>query len=179
MEKAKLTSFNTERLALRQMTGEEWHLMVDRIAESGEFYDMFACEMTKRQLIKVHGMFENRKTIAYSIFIPDNDEAIGFIEFYIDEESCDCNHIGYCIFEEYRRQGYASEAASALIEKILSGELTGSPVDEIRAWIVWGNNASSAVLRKTGFCSAGYRVYDDGLIRQDFIYAPVGMEETA
>ena len=179
MVKVKLTSFNTERLALRQMTAEEWHHMVDRIAESGEFYDMFACEMTKEMLIRVHGMFENRKTIAYSIFLPDNDEAIGFIEFYIDEESCDCNHIGYCIFEEYRRQGYASEAAGSLIEKLLSGELTGSPVDEIKAWIVWGNIASSAVLRKTGFCSAGYRVYDDGLIRQDFIYSAKGMEETA
>jgi RimJ/RimL family protein N-acetyltransferase len=176
---AKLNSFNTERLALKLMTENEWQIFVDHVIEADEFYEMFACEMTEELLASVRGLFETRKTISYSIYLPNTNDMIGYVEFCVDEGNRDYNHIAYCIFKDYRGHGFATEAAASLVDKLLSGEVLGRPANEIRAWTVWGNSASSRVLEKIGFHSTGYRIYDSGLIDQNFIYGPEGMEETA
>ena len=179
LKKAKTESFDTERLTLRLMTEEEWQIFVDHIIEADEFYDMFACDMTEQNIVTVRGLFIGRKTVGYSVHLHDTDEMIGYVEFCTDEKSRDYNHIAYCIFKEYRRKGYASEAAGEFIRKLLADEILDRTIDEIRAWIVWGNLASSYVLGKLGFRSYGFRVYDSGLIEQCFVYVPEGTEEIA
>ena len=59
--------------------------------------------------------------------------------------------LGYWIGRAYRRRGFASEAAQALLHRIFAG----GAVEEVEAWTRVGNIASQRVLRHSGFRRTG------------------------
>lgn len=171
-------AFTTERLEIRKMTCDEWELFVDNVVFADECLFMFAHEKCEKLLDAIREPIFNNG-LNYSIYLPDEDRMIGFMSFCTSEKHMDYNSIAYYIFEAYRRQGYAYEAVSALIEKLLDGTLLGRPTDEILAWVVWNNNSSMKLMEKLGFRGGDYRVFDDGVAERKFRYEAAGVGKTA
>lgn len=171
-------AFATERLEIRNMTRDEWQLFVDNVVFADECLFMFAHEKDEKLLEAIkEPNFD--KGLDYSIYLPDEDRMIGFMSFCTSKTHMDHNCIAFYIFEEYRRQGYAYEAVSALIEKLLDGTILGKPAKKILAWVVWGNNPSKKLVEKLGFRGGDYRVFDDGVAEQSFRYETAGVGKTA
>jgi RimJ/RimL family protein N-acetyltransferase len=59
--------------------------------------------------------------------------------------------LGYWIARDYRRRGFASEAAQALLHRVFAGVA----VEEVEAWTRVGNIASQRVLLRAGFRRIG------------------------
>ena len=170
--------FTTERLEIRKMTRDEWQLFVDNVVFADECLFTFAHEKDEKLLEAIKEPKLN-SGLNYSIYLSDEDRMIGFMSFCTSKTHMDHNCIAYYIFEDFRRQGYAYEAVSALIEKLLNGTLLGRPTDEILAWVVWNNISSMKLMEKLGFRGGDYRVFDDGVAERKFRYEAADVGKTA
>jgi RimJ/RimL family protein N-acetyltransferase len=85
--------------------------------------------------------------------------AIGHCGFHGPPEMIGRAEIGYTVFTRYRGQGYAKEAAAALVEWAFSqGE------SEVYASVAPENAPSLAVVRSSGFIEIGTQIDEvDGL----------------
>ena len=173
-----IVAFTTERLEIRKMTRDEWQLFVDNVVFADECLFTFAHEKDEKLLEAIKEPKLN-SGLNYSIYLPDEDRMIGFMSFCTSKTHMDHNCIAYYIFEDFRRQGYAYEAVSTLIEKLLDGTLLGKPADEIIAWVVWNNIPSKKLVEKLGFRGGDFRVFDDGVAEQSFRYEIADVGETA
>ena len=173
MDKVKITSFETDRLVLRLMTLDEWQDFVEHAVEADECYLVFAAEKSDELLEAVKRPYYSQ-VIYYTIHLPDSDQMIGYVGYNIDN-----NHIEYYIFKGHRRLGYAYEAVSALIDKLISGSILGEPVNEIRAWTVWENTPSIELLLKLGFRAISFRLGYDNTIGRNFSYTVETKEDAA
>ena len=171
-------AFTTERLEIRKMTRDDWELFVDNVIFADECLFTFAHEKDEKLLEAIKEPKLN-SGLNYSIYLSDEDRMIGFMSFCTSEKHMDYNSIAYYIFEDYRRQGYAYEAVSTLIEKLLDGTLLGKPADEIIAWVVWGNNPSKKLIEKLGFRGGDFRIFDSGVAEQSFRYETADVGKTA
>lgn len=80
----------------------------------------------------------------------DNSQVIGHFQAGVDLQA-DAT-IAYTVGKEFQKQGYASEAIQAVIEK-LKTELRSK---KIKAWVDTRNRASIALLEKLGFSQTQY-----------------------
>ncbi len=177
-QRVKINTFTTDRLVLRSITTREWRNFVIHAVEANEVLFQFAHEIDE-------GFFERNKApcysicIYYSIHLHETDEMIGYIGFCNDPNHPCCNEIEYYIFKNFRRRGYASEAISALIEKLFAGEIVDRYVDQVRAAVVWENEPSADLLWKLGFRGDGGRFLQNDVIERIYCYKREEMEESA
>ena len=168
-ETAKMAVFESERLKMRLMNRDEWSIFIDRTIKAEEVNDTFACEPDEA-FFKFAAKTNFDIAINYSIFLVGTGELIGYLGFSIGEDDPNLNNLAYYIFSEYRRQGYGIEAVKAITDLILNGGITEEKPDEILAWIVWGNKASSDLLEKAGYKGGGYRILDNGFAERCYHY---------
>lgn len=103
----------------------------------------------KVQLQRMESAPERRAWMARLMRSPAG-EAVGHCGFHGPPELIGRAEIGYTVFEKFRRQGYAKEAAGALVRwAFRHGE------KEVYASISPGNVASLAVVRGLGFRQVG------------------------
>ena len=87
-----------------------------------------------------------------------DDEVIGLIESYTDEELMfDSTFLGYFMKKSHRGKGYMTEALTAL-----KNELAREGHTDLMLWIYPGNDASEHVAKKCGFTYIGGGVVDIG-----------------
>lgn len=91
-----------------------------------------------------------------SIVIVLEDEVIGLIESYVDEELLyDSTFLGYYMKQSHRNKGYMTEALIALRERLKEAG------DEIpMLWMYPGNDASARVATKSGWTYLDSHVVD-------------------
>lgn len=173
MDKARITSFETDRLVLRLMPPDEWQEFVDHVIEADECYYTFASKKSDELLKKIRKPWY-AKVIYYTIHLLGTDQMIGYVGY-----STGTGDIEYFIFKDYRRLGYAYEAVATLIDQLINGSILGRPVHEIRAWTVWDNIPSTQLLLKLGFRVTGFRLCYDNSIGRNFSYTIETKEDAA
>ena len=133
---------DTERLTLRQLTPEEWTLIVNSIIDNGEVLWQFGCE-DGDAFREAASEMNSGEVIYRAIVLKSSCEIIGYagvtpvsgnIEFYV--------------LNAFRRQGYAYEGIRAFIE------MCG--LDRITAETMCDNEPSIRLLEKLGFRSNGF-----------------------
>ncbi len=139
-----LKDIKTERLTLRELTGEDWKNYLDHVTAADEIFIQYGYEPTEELLDLIREPTIN--VIYYSIIITDTDEMAGYIGIIEDIDS-----IEFYIFKEHRHNGFCEEALGAFMETYLSGEMTGMPHDMISAETLAENKASIQLLENAGF----------------------------
>lgn len=114
-----------------------------------ECFEPFSYEKCKQ---KISEYKESNYYLAIELL--DKHKVIGHINF--SEEAYDSYEIGFDIHENYRRQGYATEACQKLIDYIFL-ELGGR---RIIAGVTEGNMASCKLLEKLSFRLEGHFIED-------------------
>lgn len=96
------------------------------------------------------------KSCEDSIVLVLEDEVIGLIESYVDEELLyDSTFLGYYMKQSHRNKGYMTEALIALRERLKEAG------DEIpMLWMFPGNDASARVAAKSGWTYLDSHVVD-------------------
>lgn len=94
--------------------------------------------------------------VALAIVLKENNRLIGFVGVGPKAELNGEIEIGWLIAEEYQNNGYATEAAKAIIWWAF--ETAGQEV--LSAITARGNSASRRVLEKLGFVGGGVRIFD-------------------
>ena len=178
MKTAKTASFDTDRLNIRLMTLDEWKLFVDHAIEADEVYETFAHEKDE-EFCECLFKPDFGRAINYTLHLKDTDEMIGYVGFNTAEDDPNFNNLAYYIFKDHRRKGYAREAVSALIEKILNREIYDTVINTIHAYVVWNNAASARLIEQLGFEGQGYIILDSGIAEHHYRYEAEKMEETA
>lgn len=99
----------------------------------------------------------------YVIALRNGGKVIGTIHVFDDDSrAVEAKEIGYSISPSYRRQGFAFEILTALIELLQSG----LHIELVVAGVLAENTASIALLKKLGFHEEGIRhkcVWHEGL----------------
>jgi [ribosomal protein S5]-alanine N-acetyltransferase len=111
------------------------------------------------QLQRMRDAPERRDWLARVMVSRRDRSAIGHCGFHGPPEMIGRAEIGYTVFTRYRGQGYAKEAAAALVEWAFSqGE------SEVYASVAPDNAPSLAVVRRAGFIEIGTQIDEiDGL----------------
>ena len=91
-----------------------------------------------------------------ALVVRETRVAVGFIGFHDAPGESGIAEIGYEVLPSFRRQGYASEAVSALI-----GWAASQGVSIVRASVSPYNDASLALLARQGFAVVGERVDEE------------------
>ncbi len=76
----------------------------------------------------------------------DYPDPIGWVSLRTNTQNPYCGELGYSILREYRSQGYATEAVSALIAAAFSAGL----IDKVVGYCLPENRASRKVLTRAG-----------------------------
>ncbi|MEZ5534442.1 MAG: GNAT family protein [Thiolinea sp.] len=90
-------------------------------------------------------------------FPQENNELIGTCGFNAWSQRMHNAVIGYDLMSAHWRNGYTSEAVSAILSAAFNGDLVCGPVHRVQANTVPGNTASEALLLKLGFKEEGLR----------------------
>ena len=146
----------TTRLILRSLT--EADVATVRLINADEYKtDEAAVEFIRWQ------NNPGRLLINFYIWLRQTDQCIGRVYIHAKPEINNEVEIGYSILEEYRNQGYATEAAKAAVWHAF--ERAG--LDVLSAIVKPKNIASNRVIENLGFISGGKRtVFDDGQYRE-------------
>ena len=97
---------------------------------------------------------------SFSILL--NDEVIGLVEMYSDEELLSSSKfIGYYMKKSHMGKGYMTEALMALKDKLFE-----EGIPEIMLWMFPDNEASRRVALKCGWSYLGNRLVDIGGFNQ-------------
>ena len=103
--------------------------------------------------------------MTYSVFLRDTQTMIGSAGFLFEDEEYSEWFVNFWIFREYRQNGYAKEAMSALLDSYFAGTLFPDAEDRIWAQTLDGNKSSERLLHSLGFheiYSATAFLYHDG-----------------
>ena len=154
---AGYTELKTERLLLRTPLIADAATVRD--FGDGEFKTQ---RDTKKWIRRIHRITKRRKTCyMYYIWLAQTGQCIGRVYLHNKPEIDYELEIGYGIKEEHRCQGYATEAARALVRFAF-----GQAGQEVVVAIVKPENAASQrVIEKLGFTRCGTRMVlcDDGV----------------
>ena len=155
MQGNKYIEITTARLLLRTLT-ESDAAIVRRIGE-GEFEtDEAALEWIRWVNSKTE---PGKPRVMFYIWLTQTGQCIGRVYFHSKPELDGEVEIGYGITEEYRNQGYVTEAATAAVQ--FAFEQAGQMV--LSAIIMSENISSRRVIEKLGFSYEGVRmVWDNG-----------------
>ena len=108
---------------------------------------------------------ETGEWLARGLVLRDGRQLVGYAGFHgppgvNGQRRSDAVELGYSVFEPFRGQGYASEAAAGLVEWARKQQ----GVRAILASVAPGNEPSLAIVRKLGFVHVGEQWDDeDGL----------------
>ena len=143
----------TERLLLREYNGSDWEAVHD-YAQNGDIltYEAWGpnSEAETKQFIKTaveDQIVQNRTNFDLAIILKKERKLIGGCRFWFTNVKRDEVYIGYIINPLYWKNGYATEAAQALIDYTT----TSSKITRIKATCDVLNIASQRVLEKCGF----------------------------
>lgn len=146
----------TQRLDLTLPSVEQALAAIDAMSPEEKSY------LSKEWLELVHNAKEPDPWIhGYSMTSRDDKSAVGQCGFKGPPDSEGMVEIAYAVDPSFQGQGYATEAATALVEYAFSRE----DVRLVRAHTLPESNASTRVLNKCGFEKLGEVVDpEDGLI---------------
>ena len=162
MRKAVRKQFEikTERLYLRTLTKDD----IAIVRDFGK--DEFKTDKDALKFIRWQSN-PGRLLINFYIWMAQTGQCIGRVYIHSKPELDGDVEIGYGISEEYRNQGYATEAAKAVVK--FAFEQAGQEV--LCAIVKPENTASLRVIEKLGFEPCGMRtVLDDDGRYFDFKY---------
>lgn len=170
MQSQKYTEFRTKRLYLRTLTE----------ADAGIVRSLFGNEFETEEDALDHirwinnNAYENRFIINFYIWLNTTNQCIGRVYLHSKPELNGEVEIGYGISEEFRNNGYATEAAAAVVKHAF--ENAGQKV--LAAIVKPENIPSQRVIEKLGFTSRGVRrVPDENGIDCKFDYYQLSMED--
>jgi len=153
-------SIFTERLVLELLRPETLEAFLARDHAAGEraqgrtlpegFLSPAEDAFLKIQLHRMASRPEGQGWCARVIIRADDDAVMGHCGFHGPPEDVGRAEVGYTVFPDYRRQGYAVEAVAGLVEYARS---QGQPV--VFACVSPDNVASLAVVAKLGFRQTG------------------------
>lgn len=161
----------TDRLILRRVRMEDGAGCFGFLSDpKGCYFNGFApFEKMGEEYTRLIEWYIQQET-RYAICWKDTGEVVGMLNLTEDSSrAVEAIELGYNISPAFRRQGYASEALSAMI-RLLQQELK---VDLLLAGIMEDNDPSRGLLRKLGFQEEGRRrkaLYHDQLGPTDLIY---------
>lgn len=125
-----------------------------------EHYDLEAFSTIKqaRDLISIfRSRHETTAGIRWAIRLTHSGQLVGTCGFNSWSSKMRNAVIGYDLMPTFLGNGYASEAARAMIQAAFAGKLSCGTLNRIQADTVPGNNASEALLRRLGFKEEGIR----------------------
>jgi ribosomal-protein-alanine N-acetyltransferase len=146
----------TPRLVLRELADRDAATVLEMFGdpEVTRFYDVTtmtdvaeARALTGRLIRRFH----DKTGIRWAIERRDNGAVVGTCGYPAIVVQADRGSIGYELVRREWGNGFASEAVGAIVEfghRIMK-------LHRIDALVVRGNEASAAVLRKSGFCNEG------------------------
>jgi RimJ/RimL family protein N-acetyltransferase len=152
-ERLELIAFEPE--AIRHLIRGERNLNLPREFPSQDDIDGFL----SIQLHRMEANPDRREWMARLMVTQTKREVIGHCGFHGPPEVIGRAEIGYTVFEQFRGQGFAKEAAKALVQwAFAQGE------KEVYASVSPDNAPSLAVVRSLGFKQVGTQVDEvDGL----------------
>lgn len=174
--------FHTKRLLLKPLTFKMRDEMVDVITKEGERY-------WEHNILALKNAFGNHK-VEFGIYTCDGKTLLGEINITQDDSMArfgwaTMGSIAYYIFQPYRRCGYATEATSALIDKVFSGEVykrsnskrkkykfVKEPIayDIVKSYVNPNNIGSYKVCLNAGFKEEGkISIIDEGEERYEYV----------
>jgi ribosomal-protein-alanine N-acetyltransferase len=152
MAKTKVL-IETERLTLRELYGSDW-LAVHEYAQNADIliYEAWGpnSEADTKQFIKTaveDQIVQSRTSFDLAIILKKEQKLIGGCRFWFSNVKRDEVYIGYIINPLYWKNGYATEAAQALIDYTT----VSSKIKSVNATCDVLNIASQKVLGKCGF----------------------------
>lgn len=139
----------TDRLVLRQSSDDrDLENYLSHLKSANEFYFQYGKEYSDElcQMIDFH----SSGVIYYSVFLKEQNIMVGYVGImpYRDNNA---GEIEFHIFKEYRRNHYASEALTALMEWYMSAELNNKSEKKITAETLIENEISCKLLEHIGF----------------------------
>ncbi|AIQ41523.1 GNAT family N-acetyltransferase [Paenibacillus sp. FSL R7-0297] len=159
----------TERLSLRPFLLQDAASMygnwIGDPAVQSEYGEQ-ACDTVNdvnELLTRWTAAYGNKDIYRWAIVLQEDGECIGQIAFCSIDHEHRIADIEYCIGQAYQRQGYASEALSAVIRYTFAE--TG--LHRLQAFHRGRNSASGGVLRKA-------QMTYEGTLRQSFYYRETG-----
>ena len=149
MQNQMSAEIKTERFFLRTLTEADTALVKTIVKD--EFED------DKAIIDWIRWINGKKDTRMFFIWLTQTGECIGRVYFYSKPELNDEVEIGYGILEEYRNNGFATEAAKAVVQ--FAFEKAGQ--DVLVAIVKPENTASRRVIEKLGFIKRGVRAVPD------------------
>lgn len=164
---------STERLYIRKYSPDDTQEIFDNWASSPD--------NTKGLAWKYHETIEETKKLVQAIIssyqlpfnyhwileLRETGECIGSIGLYFCDEVNLSAQIGYCIGDDFKGKGYATEAVKAVLEFSFN-EVEFNRIDAAIA--VW-NQDSVKVVEKSGMIF-------EGIARKKYFFNPDGFEDT-
>ena len=139
----------TTRLKLVPRTLEEVRVQVSEMNADER------AQLSADWLARLESPTVDHWTLGFSIVQKELDEVVGVCGYKGPPGADGTVEIAYGLFKDFREQGYATEAAAALVASAFSDDR----VRAVRAHTFSQANASARVLTKCGFQAVG-EVYD-------------------
>ena len=153
----KTGKIETKRLILRPFMVEDAPAVFETWASDPEatkymsWHAHQSIKDTEDYMAFVREMYEKKSGGDWAITLKDTGKVIGSMGAYIENERAKSVNSGYIIARDYWRQGYTSEAYSALIDYLFRE----TEVLRIEAYHDIQNIGSGAVMRKCGLAYEG------------------------
>jgi RimJ/RimL family protein N-acetyltransferase len=134
----------TERLQIRRFCSDDWRDLHEYLSQPEtvkyEPYEPFSIEEAKREAQR-RSADEN----FYAVCLKESGKLIGNV--YLAKRDFDAAEIGFVFNSDFRRKGYAAEAAKALIDQLLIND----DIHRIYAECNPENERSWKLLERLGF----------------------------
>lgn len=145
-------SLRTSRLQIRWLDLDDAEFVYNLVNDPD--WLRFIGDKSVRNLDDARAYLENGPLRMYRDFgfglnrvaLRDSDEAIGLCGI-LQRDNLPCPDLGFALLKQYRRQGYALEAAASVLEHA-AGELGH---ERLCAIVTAENRASASLLKRLGF----------------------------
>lgn len=146
----------TQRLTLRQIRPSDAPAIFAIFSnpEVTRYYDQPThsdIAQAEQLIARMRQRFDERRTIRWAIARQEDDEVIGTCGFAEWKRHFRCAAVGYELAQAYWQQGIMTETLTA----VLSFGFAQMQLKRIEAYVMTGNEASMALLRKLGFQAEG------------------------
>lgn len=146
--------FETSKLLLEPLNQSEWENYLEHLDMYNEYYFQYGYEDKDELLpfIQTPGDMG----IYYTIKKSGTNEMVGYVGITPELDELPYDNLEIYIFNEYRREGYAYEALSVIIDEYLRGRLTERIPQEIVAETLYENKPTIYLLEKLGFVKEAF-----------------------
>lgn len=170
----------TDRLRLRLLEERDLALFSE-CANRPEIYATtlrmplpYRVEDARRFMLVQHAAWDSQTGLVMTICMRETDEPIGSVGLEV-YRSMDRAELGYWVSVPFWNQGYATEAAAAIV----AYGFEHLALHRVSACHAVGNDASAKVMRKLGMSYEGTHrenIKKDGTYRDDVVYAVLKRE---